>query len=279
MSSFAPPPGPPPPTVPEGWKAQYDERYQTWFYINIATGKSQWERPEAPPPSGPPAGPPPNELPAEAVPSDRKQPMASNNPFNPANSTKDNAPSHSLDDDARLAAKLQAEEESRARGQGSDRGAATDYYSDPSPKAKAHPATPRSKGGFLSKLMGKSSSGSSRPPQQQYASYPQQGPPPGGYYGGYPPQQQGYGYPQPGYGGGYGGGYPPQGGYYPQQPPRKSGGMGTAGAAALGVGGGLLGGLLIADAVEDMGDHDNYDNGGGDWGDGGGGGDFGGGDF
>jgi hypothetical protein len=54
--------------------------------------------------------------------------------------------------------------------------------------------------------------------------------------------------------------------------------MGTAGAAALGVGGGLLGGLLIADAVEDMGDHNDYnDNGGGDWG--GDGGDFGGGDF
>lgn len=224
--------------------------------------------------------------------------MASNNPFNPANSTKDNVPpSHSLDDDARLAAKLQAEEDSRARGQGSDRGAATDYYSDPSPQGQVPPSyagpsqsplpqsqspmpeQKRSKGGFLSKLMGKSSSGSSRPPQQQYASYPQQGPPPGGYYGGYPPQQQGYGYPQPGYGGGYGGGYPPQGGYYPQQPPRKSGGMGTAGAAALGVGGGLLGGLLIADAVEDMGDHDNYDNGGGDWGDGGGGGGDGGGDF
>lgn len=51
--------------------------------------------------------------------------------------------------------------------------------------------------------------------------------------------------------------------------------MGTAGAAALGVGGGLLGGLLIADAVGDMGDQD-YDNGGYD---GGGGDDFGGGDF
>jgi len=66
--------------------------------------------------------------------------------------------------------------------------------------------------------------------------------------------------------------------------------MGTAGAAALGVGGGLLGGLLIADAVEGMEDHHDYDNGGdygggpgGDYGGGGGdfdgGGDFGGGDF
>lgn len=51
--------------------------------------------------------------------------------------------------------------------------------------------------------------------------------------------------------------------------------MGTAGAAALGVGGGLLGGMLIADAVED---HHDYDDGGGGW-DGGDGGDFGGGDF
>lgn len=29
--SFAPPSGPPPPSVPEGWKAQYDDRYQTWY--------------------------------------------------------------------------------------------------------------------------------------------------------------------------------------------------------------------------------------------------------
>lgn len=225
--------------------------------------------------------------------------MASNNPYNPANATT-GANTNTIDEDARLAAKLQAEEDSRARshpGGGGDRGAASDYYSEqgqggppsyggagpsqsPLPQSQSPlPEGKRSKGGFLSKLMGKSSSSSSsRPPhpQQQYASYPQQGPPPGQYYGGgYPPQQPGYGYgPQPGYGG-----YPPQGGYYPQQPPRKSGGMGTAGAAALGVGGGLLGGLLIADAVEDMGDHD-YDNGGGggDWG-GGGGDDFGGGDF
>lgn len=70
--------------------------------------------------------------------------------------------------------------------------------------------------------------------------------------------------------------------------------MGTAGAAALGVGGGLLGGMLLTDAVEGMDDHHDYDNGGydnggydnggydgggGGWDDGGGGGDFGGGDF
>lgn len=226
--------------------------------------------------------------------------MASNNPYNLANASQNRASPNMIDEDARLAAKLQAEEDARTGSRGPTPGAAVDYYSDPSrpqsigggyspgPSSQSPmPEQKRSKGGFLSKLMGKSSGSSSRPPRPQYASYPQQQP--GGYYGGYPqqpPPQPGYGYPAPGYGG-----YPSQGGYYPQQqPPRKSGGMGTAGAAALGVGGGLVGGMLLADAVEDMGDHDNYDNndnggydgGGGGWDDGGGGGggdDFGGGDF
>ncbi|KAJ6107912.1 hypothetical protein N7523_009235 [Penicillium sp. IBT 18751x] len=306
MSSFNPPPGPPPPSVPEGWKAQYDERYQTWFYVNIATGKSQWDPPQAPPTSA--DGPPPSEPPPSynqtgpAGPGvtgtigDKKQSMASNNPYNPSNASQSRDSQSMIDEDARLAAKLQAEEDARG-GSGDSRGppagTAADYYSNPSqpPVAGAGyspgpssqspmPEQKRSKGGFLSKLMGKSSGSSSRPSQPQYASYPQQQP--GGYYGGYSQQsapRPGYGYPQQGYGG-----YPPQGGYYPQQPPpRKSGGMGTAGAAALGVGGGLLGGMLLADAVEDMGDHQDYDNGGYDGGGGGwddgGGGDFGGGDF
>jgi hypothetical protein len=63
---------------------------------------------------------------------------------------------------------------------------------------------------------------------------------------------------------GYGGG----GGY--QQTPQKSGGMGAAGGAALGLGGGLIGGMLLENAID-----------GGDGGDGGGGDDGGdgGGDF
>lgn len=273
----------------------------TRFYVNIETGKSQWERPEAP--TSRPEGPPPSDAPpsydhagpadpaAVASAGDKKQTMASNNPYNPSNASRGTA-SPRIDDDARLAAKLQAEEDARAgggsRGTGTP-GAAGDYYSGssgpqsagpgyaPSPSTQSPmPEQKRSKGGFLSKLMGKSSGSSSRPPQQpQYASYPQQQPQ-GAYYGGYgsqPPPQPGYGYPQGGYGG-----YPQQGGYYPQQPPRKQGGgMGTAGAAALGVGGGLLGGMLIANAVDDFGDHhDDYDGGGYDGGDGG---DFGGGDF
>jgi WW domain len=45
---FAPPQGPPPPAVPEGWTARFDEHYQRWYYVNLATKKSQWEKPEFP---------------------------------------------------------------------------------------------------------------------------------------------------------------------------------------------------------------------------------------
>ncbi|KAJ5794425.1 hypothetical protein N7457_001024 [Penicillium paradoxum] len=300
--SFAPPSGPPPPSVPEGWKAQYDDRYHTWFYVDLATGKSQWDRPEALPPredgnlqnSPPPSynNTGPGDPAVIASTGDKKQHMGSNNPYNPTITGSSNLSPNTIDEDARLAAKLQAEEDARASTRASgagtgDRGTSSDYYNDalqpPSSGLSGSAASPashspipeqeqkRSKGGFFSKLMGKSSNSSSKPPrpQQQYASYAQQGPPPGPYYsgGGYPAQpgpQPGYGYPGPGYGGGYGG-YPQQGGYYQQRPPRRQGGgMGTAGAAALGVGGGLLGGMLIADAINDS-DHD--DCGGDDFGD------------
>lgn len=37
--SFAPPPGPPPPSVPEGWKPQFDARYDRWYPSSIQTPK------------------------------------------------------------------------------------------------------------------------------------------------------------------------------------------------------------------------------------------------
>lgn len=95
----------------------------------------------------------------------------------------------------------------------------------------------------MGKLFGGKSS-SSRPPQAY-----------GGGYG-QPQGQYGYGAPQQGY---YGQqqGYPQQA--YQQQPPKKHG-MGAGGAAALGVGGGLLGGMLLADAFEDH-DQNEYNQG------------------
>ena len=125
------------------------------------------------------------------------------------------------------------------------------------------------KRGLFSKLMGKTGGSSSggygsnqyRPQQQQYGDgYPQQQ--------AYPPQgygQPAYGppaYGQPGYGPGpgYGGGYPPQQQYYQQAPPKKSGGIGTMGGAALGLGGGLVGGMLLEDAIQDH-DQNEYNQG------------------
>lgn len=43
------PSGPPPPSVPEGWIAKFDEKYKTYYYVNLASGKSQWEPPAAAP--------------------------------------------------------------------------------------------------------------------------------------------------------------------------------------------------------------------------------------
>lgn len=83
--------------------------------------------------------------------------------------------------------------------------------------------------------------------------------------------------------GGYQQGPPPQTVIYQQAPaqPQRSGGMGMGGMLAAG-GAGLLGGMLIEDALDDSmcflyprfrllnaccvdNDNDNYDDGGGDW--------------
>ena len=47
------------PSVPDGWKAIFDEEYRTWYYVDLKTGKSQWEPPKGAGFSRPPAPPPP----------------------------------------------------------------------------------------------------------------------------------------------------------------------------------------------------------------------------
>ncbi|KAL4789370.1 hypothetical protein BDV19DRAFT_395104 [Aspergillus venezuelensis] len=321
--SFAPPPGPPPPSVPEGWTTQFDDNYKQWFYINLATGRSQWEPPQQTPaltPQPPAQSPiPPSEQPhnhpdqsagappsyeesgpgnpsavASAEGAEKKNHFSSNNPYHSEPGTCGPDTKGTMESDAELAARLQAEEDARSRPHSAAPGAAAGYYNSSSNETPMSPvpsgASDRDKGkekkkGLFSKLLGKASSSSSsnnyvaHPPhhhhQQAAYGYPPQGygsPSPGPGYGapgGYYPPQQGYG---PGYGPQPGYGYPPQG--YGMRPQRRQGGggMGMAGAAALGVGGGLIGGALLADAIDDDHDHDDY--GGGD--DFGGGGDFGG---
>ena len=48
-----------PPQVPSGWKAVFDDEYQTWYYVDLSTNSSQWEPPRGttwPRPKGPPPG-------------------------------------------------------------------------------------------------------------------------------------------------------------------------------------------------------------------------------
>lgn len=268
---FEAPAGPPPPRAPEvpaGWTARYNEQYKEWFYVNLYTKKSQWDKPTAPahPPDDDdaPPGPPPGYTPGSApTPSDVKK-----NPYNdPSNqSLGGKSKQEQEDEDAQLARQLQEQEDSRARGA---RGEADSYLHSPvpqqyqgqspypqpqqapygSPQGQYGDDSQRGSKGLLGRLLGKKmggggfGGGSNYPPPQQ-----------GGYYGGgpgYPPQQP-YG---GGYGGGpsygpgpqYGGGYAP----YQQQPPKKHG-LGPAGGAALGLGAGLIGGALVADGIEHM---------------------------
>ena len=260
----------------------------TRFYVNTHTRESTWEKPTAP--ALPHSEKGPDDVPPGYSGSGPTQPekpaLQSNNPYNSGAAP---APSSaSVDEDARYAAQLQAEEDARAKAGARpvSRNAQQDYQNTPMPQSPNYqqelpPREQKSKGlgGFFSKLSGKHSGsnhgqsnyqqGGYGGPAQNYGGGYQQGYPGGyqqGYGGGYPPQPGGYGYGGGGYGPGpgYGGGY--------AQPPKKSGGLGAGGAAALGLGGGLLGGALLADAIDD---HDDY-GGGGDYGGGddGGGGDF-----
>lgn len=281
MADFAPPTGPPPPRVPEGWKAIWNDQYKEWFYVNIHTKQSQWDKPTAPAldPNASHDAAPPSYSPGGSAPvnagKDTKSPnLQSNNPY----------ASNTAESDEALARRLQEEENARNHGTAS-RGASDSYYTGAG-QNQQYPASPSyqssslqqpqttdrgsgKSGGFLSKLKDKMS----QPPQQRPGGYPQQG------YGGYPPQGQQYGgqqyggYPQQGGYGGYPqqgyGGYPQQGygqpmGYGQQQmygqPVKKKGGLGAGGAAALGVGGGLLGGMLLMDGIDNMEDN-AYDQG------------------
>ncbi|KAI9683718.1 MAG: hypothetical protein M1822_005908 [Bathelium mastoideum] len=299
MADYAPPTGPPPPRVPPGWKAQFNEQYQEWFYINLYTKKSQWDKPTHPADddAGGSSEPPPY-APGDSKPvGPEKGGLGSNNPFGSGGGSSSHA-----DSDEALARRLQAEEDARAHGRPLSRGAADSYYSGGGAGAaygagaggaaygqqgqqqqgqnydQDLPPRPEQKRGFLGKLLGKNSGGSSPGPQGGHhygGGYPQQQQQaPQGYYQG-PPQGQ-YGYaPQQGY---YGqGGYAPQPQYaQQQQPQRRHGGLGAGGGLALGAGAGLLGGLALGEAMDAGDGGDGGGDDGGDFGgdDGGGGGDF-----
>ncbi|RMZ90849.1 hypothetical protein DV736_g1936, partial [Chaetothyriales sp. CBS 134916] len=124
MADFTPPGGPPPPKVPAGWKAVWNDQYKEWFYVNLHTKESTWDKPTTPAPhgdDGAPSGPPPGYSSGPNDPvitGDTKRPLDSNDPYHSGNKPGGET-------DAQLAARLQAEENSKAS---TDRGAADDYY-------------------------------------------------------------------------------------------------------------------------------------------------------
>lgn len=301
MADYAPPTGPPPPKAPEvpaGWVARWNDQYKEWFYVNVYTKKSQWDKPTVPVfpvDENAPTDPPPGyEHGTGPAPTDTKK-----NPYEDRSHLSHPAGSSSAqDDDAKLAAKLQAEEDAKARGgptppAGYAAGGAADSYAQGHTGGQAQDSFPSdlpprdgSRGskdrGFLGKLFGKGKNPQGgqasyggggypqqqqnyyqSPPPQQYGGYPQQGPPMGGGYGG--------GYGQPGYGGGYPqqggyGGYPPQGGYqqggYQQQQQQQGKRPGGSGMG-MGLAGGALGlgaGVLGGVLIADaIQDHDQHE--------------------
>lgn len=42
-----------PPPLPEGWIAQWDGMGKKYYFVQLATGKSQWDTPTQPAPTGP----------------------------------------------------------------------------------------------------------------------------------------------------------------------------------------------------------------------------------
>jgi hypothetical protein len=246
------------------------------FYVNIYSKKSQWERPTQPvfpadrdsPPPGAPPGYMGGNNPYSNV-SDKKI-----NPYDDHRSSGSSSPNN-IEEDARLAARLQAEENARAHTRGN---AMQDYANTPLPPMSSPAQLPprEEKRGLFSKLLGKSHS----QPQHGHGGYPQHGYPEHGYlehghhehgHHGHGHAEHGHGaYPQHGYGGyppqGVYGGYPPQGyggyGGYAHEPPRRTGGggLGMAGGAALGLGAGVLGGVLLEEAIQNN-DQNEYDQG------------------
>ncbi|VUC32528.1 unnamed protein product, partial [Clonostachys rosea] len=77
-SPSSPPPGSYPASLPPGWTAQWNEQYKAWYFFNSQTGVSQWDHP---------------------------------------GSAKQASGDSQMEDDEALAARLQAEEDSRATPQ------------------------------------------------------------------------------------------------------------------------------------------------------------------
>lgn len=259
MSEYAPPSGPPPPELPEGWKAVWDTRYERWFFANIYTGATTWEKPTHPvyPPGSPapPVGGPPGYSQSAHTP----VPVAADAKINPYDDTRsENQQAFAQNAGASGGVYGQQSYSQQPFGQqqyGQQQYGQQSYVGQDQSRVEG-----TKKGGLLGKLMGVAAGAKAAKMGSGHGGYPQQhgGMMGMGGMGGYPQQRMG----------GMGG-YPQQYGAY-GRPKRSGGGMGMAGGAALGLGGGMLGGMMLANAMDDDDYQDGYqdgmDDGGGDFG-------------
>lgn len=181
MADYAPPSGPPPPKVPEGWKAVWNNDYNEWFFVNLHTKTSQWDLPTTPAYPSSPSGAPPSytgggtnntNIPHHDEKNPPYQPT-NNNPYNNNPTTTGPLQGSNIDSDAAYAARLQAEEDSRARhGTPNDsRGAADGYYRNPQGQQGQGPQQPGGlQGGYPGAPGGSSYDQHELPPREQHKS-------------------------------------------------------------------------------------------------------------
>ncbi|KAF8426668.1 hypothetical protein EV426DRAFT_572558 [Tirmania nivea] len=236
---FVPPPaGPPPPEVPPGWVARWDSRYNTFFYVNLVTKQSQWEKPTGttdPTSSSFPTPDPPSY--SQAV--HNRAPEKSRDYEPPFDYGRSQLPR-----DEKLHTPPQTYSTLITPTTASQYPLhipGTFAPRSPTPTPPNATSSKSHSSGLSSKISKFLSHSRSQPQQQPFSAgqyYPTTQPQP--YYGTGAPYQQSmlYGYPHPQmvYSGA-------------GQPAPQRQGMSAGGAAALGLGGGLLGGMMLGEAL------------------------------
>jgi hypothetical protein len=262
MDDIDAPAGGPPPKVPDGWQAKYNDKYSEWFYINTVTKKSQWDKPTEPvyPPQtdGAPEAPPPKKEKKEDkkegkkdVDKEEKKDAKDNKKEKGSDVTK----TKDLADSTREL-NLNGGASDKANYQPPQMTAQQQYENTPMPPGyenqmygQPSPQPQPSKGGARG-LFDRFTGGSPQPQPQPQQWQQQYQPSPQGQNGYIPPPDQHMYQQQPNYG------YPPPQQQQPTPPPaqekaaKKKGGMGFMGKAALGLGGGLVGGMVLTDVIK-----------------------------
>lgn len=231
------------PQVPEGWAVRWNDEYKEWFYVNVYTKKSQWDKPTHPVyAGGAPSDAPPSyqsssaELPA-------REPKKTGLFGRKKSSTQPGGPDPYAPDHDHYPEPQRSQMNSGYQGQQGPSYNSGDYQSDYNDNGmyddygnSNNNVQGRGMMGRMGRLGGLGGlGGGGRYGGGGYNS---------GYGGGYNSYNNGY---NSGYGGGYGGGL---GG---RMGGRMGNGMSPMAAGGLGLAGGLVGGMLLEDVIDHSG--------------------------